>query len=100
MAMATKLVSTFAIFFVLVLVISEMPKTEAHDEQCLKEYVDAPPSFCTARIYPSLCYYRCQADKGAKGGKCFRKIGGDDNPLICFCNFCSDKPTDQFLSYV
>ncbi|XP_010508408.1 PREDICTED: defensin-like protein 194 [Camelina sativa] len=94
MAMATKLVSSFAIFFILVLVISGMPKTEARDDDdCVKEYTDSPPIYCMARIYPSLCYYRCISDKGAKGGKC-------DADLKCFCNFCSDKPSYQFLSNV
>ncbi|XP_019100603.1 PREDICTED: defensin-like protein 194 [Camelina sativa] len=93
MAMATKFVSTLAIFFILALVISGMPKTEARDDDdCLKEYTDAPPIYCMARIYPSLCYHRCRSDKGAKGGKC--------EDLKCFCDFCSDKPYNQFLSNV
>ncbi|EOA28417.1 hypothetical protein CARUB_v10024623mg [Capsella rubella] len=38
MAMATKLVSTLVIFLVLALAINEVPGTEAHNDECLKEY--------------------------------------------------------------
>ncbi|XP_010517929.1 PREDICTED: defensin-like protein 194 [Camelina sativa] len=93
--MATKSsVSTLAIFVILFLVISEISETQARDDdECLKEYTDAPPSYCLAYIYPSLCYHSCRSDKGAKGGKC-------DDDLKCFCDFCSDKPYNQFLSNV
>ncbi|EOA28210.1 hypothetical protein CARUB_v10024400mg [Capsella rubella] len=96
MAMATKSVSTLVIFLVLALAINvyaEMPKTEASKAACLREYVDASPFFCMDRIYPSLCYYKCRSDEGAKGGKC------DD--LTCYCDFCSKEPNfEQFLRTV
>ncbi|XP_010506238.1 PREDICTED: defensin-like protein 4 [Camelina sativa] len=96
MAMATKLVSAFAIFSILVLVISA--GTEAHDDDdCLKEYggnVGFP--FCAPRIFPTICYRRCISDKGAKGGRC---VWGDDS-VKCLCDFCSSKPSDQFIRQV
>ncbi|XP_010506244.1 PREDICTED: defensin-like protein 4 [Camelina sativa] len=92
MAMATKLVSTLAIFFVLVLMISE-----AHADECLKEYGgDVGFQFCAPRIFPSFCVSRCQADKGAKGGKC---IWGDDG-VKCLCDFCGEELTEQFIRQV
>ncbi|XP_010508404.1 PREDICTED: defensin-like protein 194 [Camelina sativa] len=96
MSMATKSsVSTLAIFVILFLVISEISEIQARDDdECLKEYIGAPPGYCLAYIYPSLCYHKCQLEKGAKGGKC-----NYDN-LKCFCDFCSDKPHNQFLSNV
>ncbi|XP_010508409.1 PREDICTED: defensin-like protein 4 [Camelina sativa] len=97
MVMATKLVSTLAIFFVLVLVISEMPGTEAHAEECLKEYGgDVGFQFCAPRIFPSFCVSRCQADKGAKGGKC---TWGSDG-VKCLCDFCGEELTEQFIRQV
>nr|AAB64336.1 putative trypsin inhibitor [Arabidopsis thaliana]BAH19844.1 AT2G43530 [Arabidopsis thaliana] len=84
MGMAMKSVSNFAIFLILFLVTSEISEIEAKDKECLKGYIDAPLSYCMARIYPSLCYRNCRFYKGAKGGKC--------DGLKCFCDFCSDKP--------
>ncbi|XP_019100710.1 PREDICTED: defensin-like protein 194 [Camelina sativa] len=88
----TKSVSTLAIFVILFLVISEISEIKARDSKCLKEYVDAPASYCMLLIYPSMCYHKCRSDNGAKGGRCV--------DLKCFCDFCSNKPFDQFLSSV
>ncbi|XP_023640952.1 defensin-like protein 4 [Capsella rubella] len=94
MAMATKLVSTLVIFLVLALAINEVPGTEAHNDECLKEYggnVGFP--FCAPRIFPSVCYSRCQRDKNAQGGKC---VWGDSG-VTCFCDFCSDQPSISII---
>ncbi|EOA28204.1 hypothetical protein CARUB_v10024394mg [Capsella rubella] len=98
MAMATKLVSTLAIFSVLVLVISGMTGTEAHDDECLKEYGgDVGFQLCAPRIYPSFCVQRCRSEKGAKGGKC---IWGDGVDVKCLCDFCGDEVTEQYIRQV
>ncbi|CAH8358552.1 unnamed protein product [Eruca vesicaria subsp. sativa] len=92
MAMATKSVSSFAIFFILFLVMfAEVQETESQDRRCLKEYGgDVGFSFCAPRIYPSFCYRRCRQNKGAKGGKCRSEAG--TGGMKCLCDFCSDKP--------
>ncbi|XP_022574040.2 defensin-like protein 2 [Brassica rapa] len=90
MAMTTKSVSSLAIFFILCLVIFEVPETEAQDRKCLKEYGgDVGFSFCAPRIYPSFCYQRCRQNKGAKGGKCRSEAG---TGMKCLCDFCSNTP--------
>uniref|UniRef100_A0A1J3EW35 Defensin-like protein 2 n=1 Tax=Noccaea caerulescens TaxID=107243 RepID=A0A1J3EW35_NOCCA len=87
MAMATKSVSTFSIFFILFLVIIDMPEIEAQDSECLKEYGgDVGFSFCAPRIYPSFCYQNCVKNKGAKSGKC---VWGSTD-VKCYCDFCDD----------
>ncbi|XP_010517925.1 PREDICTED: uncharacterized protein LOC104793284 [Camelina sativa] len=75
-----------------------MPGTEAHDDDdCLKEYGgNVGFLFCAPRIFPTICYRRCISDKGAKGGRC---VWGDDD-VKCLCDFCSDKPSDQFIRQV
>ncbi|CAH2058182.1 unnamed protein product [Thlaspi arvense] len=90
--MATKSVSSFAIFFILFLVIFEVPEIKAQASKCLKEYGgNVGFSFCAPRIYPSFCYQRCRANKGAKGGRCRTgKAGAAD--MICLCDYCSGKP--------
>ncbi|XP_018475277.1 defensin-like protein 193 [Raphanus sativus] len=91
MSMTTKSVSYFAIIFILFLVVFEVPKTEAQDRRCLKEYGgDVGFSFCAPRIYPSFCYRRCRQNKGAKGGKCRSEAG--TGSMKCLCDFCSDTP--------
>ncbi|KAG7574771.1 Knottin scorpion toxin-like [Arabidopsis suecica] len=101
--MATKSVSTFAIFIILVLVIIGIPEIEAQDSECLKEYgvdddgEDVGFRFCATRIFPTLCYRRCQKDKGAKGGKCRWEEVGSRN-VKCLCDFCSEDPSNQFIS--
>ncbi|CAA7050480.1 unnamed protein product [Microthlaspi erraticum] len=94
MAMATKSVSTFAIFFILFLVVCELPETKAQDRKCLKEYGgDVGFSYCAPRIRPTFCHRNCRAHKGAKGGRC---LWGEAVPggvsVKCLCDFCSDKP--------
>ncbi|XP_023640751.1 defensin-like protein 194 [Capsella rubella] len=78
MSMAMKSVSTLANSEV-----SDQIGAQDSNPQCLREYSGAPLSYCTARIYPSLCYHRCRSEKSAKGGKC--------DGLKCFCDFCSGK---------
>ncbi|XP_013635185.1 PREDICTED: defensin-like protein 4 [Brassica oleracea var. oleracea] len=92
---ATKSVSSLAAFFILFLVIFEMPEIEAQDSECLKEYGgDVGFGFCAPRIYPTFCVKRCRADKGALGGKC---IWGQGSNVKCLCNFCRPEP-GQILS--
>ncbi|CAN7007519.1 unnamed protein product [Brassica oleracea var. botrytis] len=93
--MATRPVSSFTIIFILFLVIFEVTEIEAQDSECLKEYggdvgVDVSVAYCAPKTYPKICYVRCQADKGAKGGRC---ITGDDGVFDykCLCDYCSDK---------
>ncbi|CAL9236767.1 unnamed protein product [Arabidopsis halleri] len=99
--MTTKSVSTFAILIILVLVIFEIPEIEAQDSECLKEYgvdddgEDVGFRFCAPRIHPTLCYRRCEEDKGANGGKCLWGEGGN---VKCLCDFCSEEPFNQFIS--
>ncbi|CAA7050482.1 unnamed protein product [Microthlaspi erraticum] len=90
--MATKSVSTLAIFFFLFLVIFEVPEIKAQDSKCLKEYGgNVGFSYCAPLIYPSFCYRNCRMNKGAKGGRCRSgKAGAGD--MKCLCDFCSDKP--------
>ncbi|XP_018465709.1 defensin-like protein 2 [Raphanus sativus] len=98
MAFATKSVSSFAIIFILVLVIFEVPEIEAHDNECLVEYGgDVGFSFCAPEIFPSFCYTNCRKDKGAQGGTC---IWGDYGTVEvkCLCDYCSDIPNDKILS--
>ncbi|CAF1803691.1 unnamed protein product [Brassica oleracea] len=98
MAFATKSVSSFAIIFILVLVIFEVPEIESHDDECLIEYGgDVGLSFCLPEIFPSFCYSRCRKDKGALGGTC---IWGEDGTVDvkCLCDYCSDIPNDKILS--
>ncbi|KAL1191187.1 Defensin-like protein 2 [Cardamine amara subsp. amara] len=96
MVMATKSVSsTFAIFFILLLVIFEVSEIEAQDSECLKEYGgDVGFSFCAPLVFPSICYHKCRMDKGSKGGKCLWGTRVID--VKCLCDFCHDEP--QFLS--
>ncbi|XP_019101985.1 PREDICTED: defensin-like protein 195 [Camelina sativa] len=48
-----------------------MPEIEAQGSECLKEYGgDVGFGFCAPRIFPTICYTRCRANKGAKGGRC------------------------------
>ncbi|KAG2285033.1 hypothetical protein Bca52824_044637 [Brassica carinata] len=69
--MATKLVSSFTVFFMLFLVIFEVPEIEAQDTECLVEYGgDVDFALCAPLIYPPFCYTRCREDKGSKGGTC------------------------------
>ncbi|CAF2123878.1 defensin-like protein 193 isoform X1 [Brassica rapa] len=93
MAMATKSVSSFAILFILFLVIiAELPETKAQDRKCLQEYGgDVGFRFCAPLIYPSFCYRRCRENKGAKGGRCQSGAAGAGS-MKCLCDFCSDKP--------
>lgn len=78
-------------------------KIEAQDSECLKEYGvdddgdDVGFRFCAPRIFPTLCYRRCQKDKGAKGGKCLWDEEGSGN-VKCLCDFCSEEPFNQFIS--
>ncbi|XP_010506236.1 PREDICTED: defensin-like protein 193 [Camelina sativa] len=97
--MATKLVSTLAIFFILVLVISETRGTEAHGDACLKEY-DGEDGFalCAPLIYPPFCYTRCRSDKGAKSGRCVR--GATDLMPICLCDYCGGELPGPFIRRV
>ncbi|XP_010470039.1 PREDICTED: defensin-like protein 2 [Camelina sativa] len=97
--MATKLVSTFAIFFILVLVISETRGTEAHDDECLKEY-DGEDGFALCRpfLYTPPCYTRCKMDNGAKSGRCI--LGAGELIPLCFCDFCGEELTEQFIRQV
>ncbi|XP_010526350.1 PREDICTED: defensin-like protein 195 [Tarenaya hassleriana] len=89
MANAIKSASIFLVFFVLFLVVIEVPKTEAGDE-CLKPYGgNVGFRFCAPRIFPTFCYQRCRSDKGAKGGRCDWRGGGK---VICYCDYCSDEP--------
>ncbi|KAG2327705.1 hypothetical protein Bca52824_010433 [Brassica carinata] len=95
MAMATKLVSSFAVFFILFF---EVPKIEAQDTECLVEYGgDVGFAFCAPLIYPPFCYTRCRENKGSKGGRC---VWGEGTKVKCLCDFCTDnyKPDDQTLS--
>ncbi|CAF2301049.1 unnamed protein product [Brassica rapa] len=97
MAMTTKPISSFAVFFIFFLVIfAEMPETEAQDRECLKEYGgEVGFSYCAPLIRPTFCFRRCREDKGAKGGEC---RWGDEFNVKCLCDFCSDKAYDQILS--
>ncbi|EFH70311.1 hypothetical protein ARALYDRAFT_473897 [Arabidopsis lyrata subsp. lyrata] len=99
--MATKSVSTFAIYFILVLVIfAETPEIEAYDRKCLKEYGgDVGFSYCAPRIFPTFCDQNCRKNKGAKGGIC----RWEENNAIgvkCLCNFCSEEPSYKILSRI
>ncbi|KAG7574770.1 Scorpion long chain toxin/defensin [Arabidopsis suecica] len=90
--MATKSVSTLAVFVILFLVIFEMPEIKAQDSKCLKEYGgNVGFSYCAPRIFPSFCYRNCRKNKGAKGGRC-RSGGAGAGSMICLCDYCSDKP--------
>ncbi|CAH8374053.1 unnamed protein product [Eruca vesicaria subsp. sativa] len=90
MAMATKLVSSFAAIFILFLVIFEVSEIGAQDSECLKEYGgDVGAAFCGHMIYPTICYTKCRENKGAKGGRCIWKGAGN---FKCFCDFCSNEP--------
>ncbi|KAJ0258458.1 Defensin-like protein 193 [Hirschfeldia incana] len=91
MAMATRSVSSFAIFSILLLVIVEVPEIKAQDSECLKEYGgDVGFPFCAPRIFPTICYMRCRDDKGAKGGRC----RWEDEGVKCLCDYCNDSPID------
>lgn len=98
MAMATKLVPSFTVFFMLFLVIFEVPEIEAQDTECLVEYGgDVDFALCAPLIYPPFCYTRCREDKGSKGGTCV----SEGNRGKCLCDFCHDNlkpPFDQILS--
>ncbi|CAF2301063.1 unnamed protein product [Brassica rapa] len=99
MTMATKLVSSVAVFFILFLVIfAEVPEIEAQDTECLVEYGgDVGFAFCAPLIYPPFCYTRCRENKGSKGGICV----SEGNKVKCLCDFCNDNykpPFDQILS--
>lgn len=84
----------FAIIFILVLVIFQVPEIEAQDDECLKEYGgDVGFSFCAPEIFPSFCYTNCRKDKGALGGTC---IWGDSD-VKCLCDYCSDIPNGKIL---
>ncbi|KAG2326202.1 hypothetical protein Bca52824_008930 [Brassica carinata] len=102
MAFATKSVSSLAIVFILVLVIFEVPETEAHDDECLIEYGgDVGPSFCLPEPVPTICYRRCRKDKGALGGTCEWGEESEDGDINvkCLCDYCSsDFPNDKILS--
>ncbi|CAH8374035.1 unnamed protein product [Eruca vesicaria subsp. sativa] len=96
MAIAANPVSSFAVFFILFLVIFEVPEIDAQDRECLKEYGgDVGFSLCAPMIYPSFCVRRCRSEKGAKGGEC---RWGDEFNVKCLCDFCSHKAYDQILS--
>ncbi|KFK32374.1 hypothetical protein AALP_AA6G233100 [Arabis alpina] len=89
MGMATKSVSTLAIFFILFLVIFEVTETKAEDRKCLKEYGgNVGFSYCAPRIFPTLCARNCIKNKGAKGGIC---RWGDAGAVKCLCDFCGDN---------
>ncbi|KAL1191186.1 Defensin-like protein [Cardamine amara subsp. amara] len=93
MAMATKSVSILATFFILFLIIFEVPEIKAQGSKCLKEYGgDVGFRYCAPRIYPSFCYRNCRQNKGAKGGRCRSgKAGAFQSSMICLCDYCSDK---------
>ncbi|KFK32372.1 hypothetical protein AALP_AA6G232900 [Arabis alpina] len=91
MGMATKSVSTLAIFFILFLVIFEVPETKAEDRKCLKEYGgNVGYSYCAPRRSPTFCYMNCVMNKGAKSGIC---RWGDAGPrdVKCLCDYCGDN---------
>ncbi|KAJ0259274.1 Defensin-like protein 193 [Hirschfeldia incana] len=96
MTMATKFVSSFAVFFILFLFTFEVPEADAQDTECLVEYGgDVGFPFCAPLIYPPFCYTRCRSDKGSKGGVC---VWGEGNKVKCLCDFCHDNykpPFDQ-----
>ncbi|KFK32369.1 hypothetical protein AALP_AA6G232600 [Arabis alpina] len=90
MAKAIQSISIFAIFFIFFLLISEVPKIEAQDSKCLKEYGgDVGFGFCAPRIFPRICYTRCRENKGAKGGRC---LWGEGSSVKCLCDYCDDTP--------
>ncbi|CAA7050481.1 unnamed protein product [Microthlaspi erraticum] len=90
--MATKSVSTFAIFFILFLVVFEVPEIKAQGRKCLEEYGgNVGFSYCAPRIFPSFCYRNCRKNKGAKGGTCRSGKAGAGG-MTCLCDYCSDKP--------
>ncbi|KFK32373.1 hypothetical protein AALP_AA6G233000 [Arabis alpina] len=91
MAVATKSVSTFAIFFILFLVIFEVPETKAQDSKCLKEYGgNVGFSYCAPKIHPTFCHQNCVKNKGAKRGIC-RWGDAQSGGVKCLCDFCG-KP--------
>ncbi|CAA7042151.1 unnamed protein product [Microthlaspi erraticum] len=91
MAIATKSVSTFTIFFILFMVLIEVPEMQAQDSDCLQEYGgDVGFSFCAPRIYPTICHTRCVYSKRAKRGICeWNPSGG----VTCLCDFCDSSVT-------
>ncbi|EOA28308.1 hypothetical protein CARUB_v10024506mg [Capsella rubella] len=92
MGMATKSVSTFAVFFIFFLVVFEVPEIYAQDSKCLKEYGgNVGFSYCAPLIFPSFCYRNCRKNKAAKGGRC-RSGGPGAGGMKCLCDYCSDKP--------
>ncbi|KAF8101231.1 hypothetical protein N665_0208s0020 [Sinapis alba] len=96
MAMTTRSISSFAIFFILFLVINEVPEIKAQDSECLKEYGgDVGFSFCAPRIFPTFCYRNCREEKGAKGGRCLWEDAGG---VKCLCDYCDDSPFDPIPS--
>ncbi|CAA7032714.1 unnamed protein product [Microthlaspi erraticum] len=91
MMKATKSVSIFTVFFIGILLISEMPEIEAQDSKCLKEFGGGSDSdfvLCRVIAYPSLCYKECRRLKRAKGGYCITKGRSEK----CFCDICSKAP--------
>ncbi|XP_010528835.1 PREDICTED: defensin-like protein 4 [Tarenaya hassleriana] len=91
MAKVMKSFSMFVVFFLLILAVLEVRKTEAEDK-CLKAFGGGKGfQLCAPRIYPSFCYRRCRSEKGAFGGKCV--WGSGPNPDVrCLCNYCSVQP--------
>ncbi|KAL1191185.1 Defensin-like protein [Cardamine amara subsp. amara] len=92
--MATKSVSTFAIYFIFFLVMFEVPEIKAQGNKCLKEYGgNVGFSYCAPKIFPTFCYQNCRKNKGAKGGRCLwgEAVAGGVS-VKCLCDFCSDKP--------
>lgn len=71
-----------------------MPEIKAQDSDCLKEYGggdDVSFAFCGPRVFPSICYVRCQLEKGAKGGRC---SWGPGIKVKCLCDYCDDNPSN------
>ncbi|KAL9302679.1 putative scorpion long chain toxin/defensin, knottin, scorpion toxin [Arabidopsis thaliana] len=94
--MTTKSVSIFAFFFILVLVIFEIPEIEAQHDECLEEYGrDAGPALCAPEIVPTICYIKCRTEKEANGGRC---LWGKDGNAICLCEYCNEERSNQFTS--
>ncbi|CAH8307554.1 unnamed protein product [Eruca vesicaria subsp. sativa] len=98
MAKAIKSLSLLIVLSIFLLLVSDMPTTEAQDErQCKKEYGgDVGFHFCDAQKYPTMCRQNCIKDKGAEDGECEMELGW----WMCYCIFCDEyapqPPTDDY----